>query len=160
MRRIELVQSLEKEWPLLREEERLAGINDELPRVGLDFREVRIHSPVESEGVGNPPLDSPSQLRRRAIVSPPVRPRASTNPFCNRWIHVEHESTSESRQSVERARLREKGRVRALGGHPGIFRSGVLNLTHDVEIPALLVTRLVLDAFERDPDLDLVAVIG
>ena len=36
----------------------------------------------------------------------------------------------------------------------------MLNLSHDVEVPALHVVGLVLETLERNLDLDLVAVIG
>ncbi len=160
MRRAERVQSLEEERSLLRKEERLPRIDHELPGVGLDFREVRVHGAIEREGVGDSPLHSAADLRRRAIVIPPARSWPPGDFLRNRWIHI---STSPRVSPVSPSSVPdcgEKGSGGTLGRHPGIFGTGVLNLAHNVEIPALLVARLVLEALERDLDLDLVPVFS
>ena len=63
MRRVERVEPFEEERALLRKEKRLARIDDELPGVGLDLREIRIHRGVERERVGDSPLHPTTNLR-------------------------------------------------------------------------------------------------
>ena len=53
--RIELLDAVQEERPLLGEEERRSGIEDELPCVGLDLREVWMERAVEREIFRHPP---------------------------------------------------------------------------------------------------------
>src|SRR5206468_2755207 len=92
------------------------------------------------------------------IVGPAPRARRTAESLRHGRIHVKHESAREPAQSVESAGLPQKGCIRALRRRPRIFVSGVLYFTDDVDVPALFVARLILEALERNPDLDFVAV--
>ncbi len=63
-------------------------------------------------------------------------------------------------QSHQLARLGEEAGRGAAGGGPAVFVSGVFDVPHDGEAPALLPGRLVAETLERNRNLDLVTPVG
>ena len=73
-RRVELLDPVEKEGPLLGEEERGAWIEDELAGIGFDLREIRMEGAVERQVVVQ--LRPPHrQLLRPSARAERLRPR-------------------------------------------------------------------------------------
>ena len=65
-----------------------------------------------------------------------------------------------SREADQIPRLADKGRAGATRRKPGIFKSRVLDLAHDVEAPVLRLRRLVAETLERNAHLDFVSPRG
>src|SRR3989454_6510760 len=63
-------------------------------------------------------------------------------------------------QADQVARLPDERRAGAARREPGVLEAGVLDLAHDVQPPVLRLPRLIPDALERNPHLDLVSPIG
>src|ERR1051326_9478567 len=93
-------------------------------------------------------------------VPPSARARCAGRFSRHDGIHIEHEAAVDSAQSVDRARLSEKRGIRASSRSPRILESGMLHLPNDVQVPTLCISRLIFDTFKRNPDLDLVSIVG
>ena len=119
MRRVELLEPVEEERTLLREEQRLPRIDHELAGVRLHLGEIGPHGAVEREIVRDAPPHVAAELRRARCVTP-SRPAAGAPVDLPRHdrIEVEHESAVESGQAVERSRLPEERRVRRASPAP------------------------------------------
>jgi hypothetical protein len=159
----EVLVPLEEERPLFGERDRLSRIENHLADVGLHLREIRIHRGVEREIRRDTPRDVAAELR----ILPAIAPRGdggarrrARGALRHHGIHVEHESSLQIGQPVDRSALREKRRRTALGCRPRLLVPRVLHATNDVHAPALRWRLLIADALEGDADLDFVAVFG
>src|SRR3954469_756188 len=92
VRSVERFEALEEEGSLLGEEQCLPRLGHELPRVGFDLGEIRIHSAVQRQGIGNSPLQASAELRRPAVIRPPAWTRPTSHLLGDGGIDVEHES--------------------------------------------------------------------
>ncbi|MBK8003768.1 MAG: hypothetical protein IPK12_07410 [Gemmatimonadetes bacterium] len=155
--RLEELEPVEEEGPLLREEDRVARVELDLGDVGLDLGEVGVGRGVEGEVVGEAEAHGAAQLRAGAIVVPATGLVAAVEAAHHLGRHVERQPALHPRQPGEPARLRQERGAGPLRGDPRVLEAGMLHQAEDVELPGLLVGRLVAQALERDADLDLVA---
>jgi hypothetical protein len=156
VRRVELLEAVEEERPLLRVEESEALIEQDLPDVGLDLREVRLPGAVEAEVLRDPPACVEAQLRD-AVVRPPRGVAAAVEPLRAERRQLQHQPAVQVVEALERAGLAEERRAGADHGSPRVLEAGVLDPAQDVDAPGLLPALLVAQALERDPDLDFIA---
>ena len=136
------------------------GSNWNWPCVRLDLREVGIGRGVEVEVVGDAPPDAAAQLGIAPRVVPAGGARRARGPRRERRIELEHQPAPQLGQADQVARLRQERRARPLGRRPRVLGARVLHLAGHVDAPPLLLRRLEAEALERNPDFDLVAVVG
>jgi len=78
----ELLDAIEKERPLLGEEDFLPGIEGKLLCVGLDLGEIRIGGAIQREVVGDAPADRGSKLARNEALARLAGAQESSCPEC------------------------------------------------------------------------------
>src|SRR6185436_2150274 len=72
---------------------------------------------------------------------------------------LEHETSSQVVQAIERSRLRQKVCVRPNSWRPCILKTGMLHAPQDVDAPALDIRVLVAKALEWNAHFHLVAAL-
>ena len=157
---VEQLDAIEKERPLLGEEDFLSGVEGKLLHVRLDLGEIGIGGTVQREIVGDTPADGAPKLGAPSGVVPALDTLGSGAPGGHRGGDVENHPPSEILESDQPAELRQERGAGPLGGSPGVLVSGVLHLADDVDAPVLLRLGLKAEALERNPDLHLVPVLG
>ena len=160
VRRRKLLDAVEEERALLREEQRLPRIETELAGVGLDLREVGIHRAVHGQVRRDPPAQVHAELGPRRVVAPSGGVALAVEFRGGNRIEIEHEPASQIGEVLEASRLREKRRRVTPGRRPAVFDALLRGDAGDVDAPVLLRLRLIAQALERDAHLDLVAALG
>src|SRR5205823_6646813 len=118
IRHAELLEPLEKEWTLFREEQCLPGIDDKLPRIRLDLGEVGVRSAVQREVVRHAPTDVAADLRARTIVRPTGWARETVRFLRHDGIEIEDDTAIEPGKPLQGARLRQEGGIGTPRGRP------------------------------------------
>jgi len=108
VRGAELLDPLEEEGSLFREEELVPRVEDELLGVGLDLGEIRIGAAVQRQIVGDAPPDAPTQLGTASRLLPAAGPRRAGGPRGERWGKIEYYSPPQVGEPHQSARLRQK----------------------------------------------------
>ena len=153
-----MLESFEKERPLLGEEQREALVRRHLADVGLYLGKVGVRRRVEAQVLGDAPPQRPAQVRL-AFVDVGECPGRAVHLGGELGRRIHHQTTMESRESDEGAGLDQKTRARANRGSPRVFGPRVLGLTHDLHPPILRVARLVAQRLEGNANFDLVAEV-
>ena len=161
LRRAEQLDALEEERPLLRKEEREPLVHRHLPLVALHLAEVGVERGVERvAGEAEPEVEAGVGIDVSRSKSPPATSRLpSAVAVTNGWAST---ATPRLRSCSPPMApfLPEEARVGAADVGPGVGVAGPLDHAGHVEAPALRLAAGVAQALERDPDLDLVALVG
>ena len=141
-------------------DQRLARIETELAGVGLDLREIRIDGAVHGQVRRNPPAQVHAELGPRGVVAPSGGVGAAVEFRGGYRIQIEDEPAAQVGEVLEPSGLREKRRGIAPGRRPAVLDALLRGDAGDVNAPVLLRLRLITQALERDPHLDVVTTLG
>ena len=157
--RVELLEPLQEEGPLLGVEQREPLVQRHLADVGFHLREVGVRRRRDAQVLRHAPAQVPRDFGRAAIVV--ARGGGSAVHLGGEFRgDIEHQTAPQLGEPDGAARLDQEARVGAHGGGPGVLVARVLDDAHDLQAPILRVGALVAEALEGDAHLDLVAPGG
>src|SRR5215210_8378702 len=134
---IEQLQAVEEERSFLRVEQREPLVEQHLPDIRLDLREIGIDRRVQAQILSNSPANVAAQLASLLVVTaiPDSRCTIGTGSRCR--SRFEYQPASHVAESFKRTGLREEIRVRAYSRRPGVLKTRVLDTAKNVNPPAL-----------------------